>query len=135
VNYTILGDVVNNTSRLEGLTKKYSVGLIVTEEIKNKIPGTDILFRKLDIITVKGKHLPTIIYEAMWTKDANSLLMKDYGIAFEEYEKGDFTNAKRHFKFLADAGDKPSGKMFERLEKLSDTAPIGWDGIWRFDEK
>jgi adenylate cyclase len=135
INYTILGDVVNNTSRLEGLTKKYGVGLIVTEEVKNKISDGDIGYRKLDIITVKGKHLPTIIYEAFWTKDRDSTVMENYQIAFEEYEKGDFMNAKRHFKFLADEGDEPSKKMFERLEKLGDQKPEHWDGIWRFDEK
>lgn len=135
VNYTILGDVVNNTSRLEGLTKKYGVGLIVTEEVKNKISLSEISFRKLDIITVKGKHLPTTIFEAFWSKDRNPVTMENYQIAFEEYEKGDFMNAKRHFKFLADEGDEPSKKMLERLLKIGDQAPDGWDGIWRFDEK
>ncbi len=135
VNYTVLGDVVNNSSRLEGLTKRYGVGLIVTEEVKNKISTDDIVFRKLDIITVKGKHLPTVIYEAMWSKNADTIMLENYAIAFDEYERGDFMNAKRHFKFIADEGDKPSGKMFERLEKLGDITPEGWDGIWRFDEK
>ena len=135
VNYTILGDVVNNTSRLEGLTKRYGVGLIVTEEVKNKITEETITFRKLDIITVKGKRLPTVIYEAIWSKDIDPIVMADYEIAFEEYEKGEFIKAKRLFKYLSDNGDKPSEKMLERLEKLGEIKPEGWDGIWRFDEK
>ncbi|MCF7843382.1 adenylate/guanylate cyclase domain-containing protein [Candidatus Gracilibacteria bacterium] len=133
VNYTVLGDTVNLASRVESLTKKYGVEILVTEEVKNKVDDKGILFRKLDVITVKGKSEPTVLYEAMITEKNRIEIVKDYEIAFLEYQSGDFEEAKILFKALGDRGDIPSKKMYERISEMKEVD--NWDGIWHFDDK
>lgn len=133
VNYTILGDTVNLASRVEGLTKKYNVGILVTDEVRNKIDDATILFRKLDVITVKGKTKPTTLYEAMEFSDILQDIIFDYDIAFTAYQKGDFDRAEVLFKALSERGDIPSHIMYERIMLLEKTGT--WDGVWHWEEK
>lgn len=132
VNYTVLGDAVNLASRVEGLTKKYGVLIIVTEEVKNLVNETDIIFRKLDVITVKGKSKPTILYEVQKKSLIVSEIFKKYENAFTNYQAGRFDEAEIVFTELSSNGDGPSKTMLERIPNLKNT---NWDGIWHFDEK
>ena len=133
VNYTILGDTVNLTSRLEGLTKKYGVATIVTMAVKDAITDEKIAFRCLDVITVAGKSTPTTLYEARYAHDFSEGLIEEYEKALTYYYQGQWNSAERIFKKLAKGGDKPSEKMLERIPELRKKEK--WDGIWRFDEK
>ena len=133
VNYTILGDAVNLTSRIEGLTKKYCVECIITEEVKNKITDKNIIFRKLDIITVKGKNLPTVLYEIKRNNDKDSRTFLLYDKAYNSYQNRDFDEAERIFTELKGEGDSPSEIILERL--VSVRKNDDWDGVYHFDEK
>jgi adenylate cyclase len=133
VNYTILGDSVNLASRIEGLTKKYGILTIVTEEVKEKVNDHSIVFRKLDVITVKGKNVPTVLYEIQQKDDANIEMYKNYEHAFDLYQKGDFDVAEGIFKELASQGDAPSEVMYERISQVKHQS--NWDSVWHFDEK
>ncbi|MFW5716811.1 MAG: CHASE2 domain-containing protein [Spirochaetota bacterium] len=62
LNYTLMGDEVNAGARLEGINKQYGTNVIVSEntwgEIRDRAIG-----RELDLIRVKGKQKPLLIYE------------------------------------------------------------------------
>jgi adenylate cyclase len=67
MDYTIMGDNVNLGSRLEGATKFYKVGIIISESTYQYVKD-DIIARELDLIRVKGKELPVKLYEPIAMK-------------------------------------------------------------------
>ena len=135
INYTILGDVVNTTSRLEGLTKKYGVGVIVTEEIKKCVTDKRISYRKLDVITVKGKKEPTIIYETFFNGKINANTVSSYESAFAFYQKSEWNKAKEILEKISN--DRPSHNLLERIKIIESGSGLhSFDkGVWHFDEK
>lgn len=60
-NYTVVGDTVNLSSRLESITKEYKTPLIFSEYTYNKIKNT-IDGRLLGNVKVKGREQPVDIY-------------------------------------------------------------------------
>ena len=66
-SYTVMGDAVNLGSRLEGITKQYGVGIIVSATTRAQVD--DIVYRELDRVRVKGKDEPVAIYEPLGGRD------------------------------------------------------------------
>ncbi len=60
-NYTVVGDTVNLSSRLESITKEYKTPLIFSEYTYNKIKNT-IDCKLLGNVKVKGREQPVDIY-------------------------------------------------------------------------
>lgn len=134
-DYTAIGDTVNLSSRLEGLTKVYSAKVIVSEETK-LAAGDGFLFRELDMVRVKGKKGVTAIHELMGEAPASASLVElsmMFSKAMELYRAGSFREAMDGFKdILKDyPGDGPSTVYLERCGKyLEDPPPPDWDGVY-----
>jgi class 3 adenylate cyclase len=63
---TVISDVVNTASRLEGLTKAFGVKIIISGDVYESIRSSPVYrVRYLGAIRVKGKSLPVKIYEVL----------------------------------------------------------------------
>ncbi len=131
-NYTVMGDAVNTGSRFEGLTKKYGVVTIVGESTKNAVSTHDILFRTLDIMTVKGKSDPTTIYEPLRASESMRAFVAKYEEGFRAYVRGDFQLALQLLGPLASQGDGPAQVLLDRMKTIDVNT---WKGVWKWDEK
>jgi len=69
MDYTVIGDHVNLGARVEGLTRRYDAGILMTEYTMEKLRPTitsgnlpGISIRGLERVMVKGKDIPVGIY-------------------------------------------------------------------------
>ncbi len=64
-----MGDTVNLASRLEGLNKEYTTHIVVSETTYRSAVNSQLIFRELDLIRVKGKLQPVTIYELLGARN------------------------------------------------------------------
>ncbi len=100
-DYTIIGDSVNVTSRIEELNKLYGTTLIVSNATKEKLKEVYTM-RSLDIVRVRGKHQAIEIFEVLSLgKDEKlSLELDQYHTALSYYRSGNIQHAYREFEKL-----------------------------------
>lgn len=64
IDFTSIGDAVNLGARLEGTNKVYGT-LAIMSEFTYAYVKNDVIVRELDLIKVKGKNEPVMIYEVI----------------------------------------------------------------------
>ncbi len=138
--YTVMGDAVNLASRLEGLTREYGVNMIVGEGTRVEV--SDVVFREIDRVKVKGKDEPVTIFEPIGlvvdTAKAVQDELKLWGQALKLYRARDWDMAELQLLNLL-KGNAASGlyKLFlGRIALFRNNPPEqGWDGSWKFETK
>ncbi len=131
-DYTAIGDTVNLASRLEGLTKYYSVKIVVSQFTRENV--NEFKFRLLDKVRVKGKKEGIKIYEL--NNSLSQELIDEFEMALNLYFEGKFTEAKKIFKKLYKNFNDLTSKMFiERCERLANMHLENWDGIYTMTSK
>ncbi len=131
-DYTAIGDSVNLSSRLEGLTKMYHAHIIISDSTAQKLDDS-FLIRPLDRVRVKGKDNMVIIHELLVSSEENKIIVTKFTDAIEMYYKGDFSVAMEMFDALLPDG--PSEIFKERCTNLISMPPLNWDGIWTMVDK
>ncbi len=137
LNFTALGDTVNLASRLEVINKTYHSQIIISKdtykEVEHKFP-----FRLLDEVAVRGKRKGTLIYELLVRSNLENLeqYKKEFKIAFTFYQRGEWEHSLLLFKKLTPVfpGDQLAHIYIDRCQRLINSPPEVWDGIWRVEE-
>lgn len=127
--YTVIGDPVNLASRLENLTRVYQVPTIIGEETRRA--ADDLLYRELDIVTVKGKTSNSRIFLPLGVQSRQS--DAQYGReqlhqeAMRDYYAGRHDRAISAFRKLAADSESPAyyGYMVRQARRRQERSAVG----------
>jgi adenylate cyclase len=140
IAYTVLGDAVNLGSRIEGITKEYGAGIIVGEGTRHAV--SDIIFRELDLVRVKGKNQPVAIYEPLGLQGRLDKVSLDEISLFEKFLKNyramEWDSAEQILSGLQELspGSLLYKLYFERIAHFRTNSPgPAWDGVFEFKTK
>ena len=137
MDYTVIGDGVDISSRLEGVTKEYGCDIILSEYTQ-QFCQERVWLRELDWVCVKGKTNPLRIYELIGDRseplDSQTADFIDcYHAGRNAYLSRNFRQALRHFE-TAQAlrpTDRSVKLQLLRTHKwLLEPPPEAWDGVY-----
>lgn len=138
MEYTVIGDTVNQAARLESTAKYYGVTYLVGDETYQRTREL-CRYRELDKIRVVGKRLPVTIYEPL---DGLSQLSESQAGRFDAalilYRAREWEKARACFSEVLDIvpEDKPSKIYVERCDYFKQNPPaMDWDGVFNRAEK
>lgn len=144
MNGTVISDAVNLASRLEGATKVYRCGIIISEDTVKKLkkPG-QFSIRFLDKIRVKGKHEPVSIYDVYngdveeifeWKSKSNARLQEAIQLYFSK-------NFDRALVILIELNQQNKNDELVRIYmercnySIVNGVPENWDGTITMNTK
>jgi len=139
-SFTVMGDVVNQASRLETANNAYGTRILISSETA-RMADRLIEAREIDSVAVKGKTEPMQVYEllALQGKLPPELEKRRSRFAegLEAYRKQAWPAAEMIFQELVEKyADSPSRTFLERVKMLRQHPPgAGWDGVWRMTGK
>lgn len=144
LNYTVIGDSVNLSARLEGLTRKYNTPNIVSEVCLQHAPG--FVYQELDVVQVAGKSEPVRIYQVIGAQeDVTPEQYEKIGVfaeALASYRAQKWAQATQMFENLqltlpaAERAESLYSVYLERMTYLHKrNLPEDWDAVFVFDRK
>lgn len=139
-SYTVMGDAVNLGARLEGITKQYGVGIIVSDATRALVK--DLVYRELDRVRVKGKDEPVGIFEPLGEEgqidEAERNELELWHQALASYRRQDWEQAQRQLDQLARSSPQRAlYPLYVKRVAYCRANPPGeaWDGVTTFETK
>lgn len=141
-NYTVMGDMVNMASRLEGANKALGTQILVADSTAAALPEAFIL-REVDRIRVKGRHEPVTVYEPLATTEMDAERIAQARRLTAISREAHQCLHERHFaeaaRLLAGPAqeDQALAILQRRAQALADDpdAAARWDGVNTLHEK
>jgi adenylate cyclase len=137
-NYTVLGDTVNLASRLEGVNKVYGTEILLSGEVHERVAG-HFLVRELDLVRVKGRLEPVMIYELLAETSADEPeWVKIFALGWKAYRQRDWGRAEKQFLEVLRLKplDPPSQVFLNRVGALRrQPPPPEWDAVFALEGK
>ena len=139
LSYSLIGDTVNLTSRIEGLTKFYGVSIAIGSALRDYL--TDFAVLEIDKVRVVGRDTPERIFvllgdEASASSPEFANFRECHDAMLAAYRGGDWDAARRQMPFLAENAERLGlSKLYalydERIDTLAASPPpAGWDGVY-----
>jgi adenylate cyclase len=143
--YTALGDIVNLSSRIEGLNKEYATHILLSDTTYAAVEDPLLVFRELDLIRVKGKSQPVTLYELVAARGTPEGDAPDLEQHLEFFAQGRACYRERRWqdaqivfeKLLERWPDDGPGRMYlNRCKEYLVAGPEeNWDGVYVMTHK
>jgi len=142
MNYTIIGDGVNLSARLESACKQYGAHILISEFTYKALKAT-YFSRELDLVVVKGKTKPVAIHEILdyHTEESYPQMidaLRHFKSGLVKYRQQKWDDAMGEFRevLALNDHDKAAKMYIERCEHFIASPPgDGWDGVWVMESK
>ncbi|BAO86523.1 CHASE2 domain-containing protein [Caballeronia cordobensis] len=133
--YTVMGDAVNVAARLEGLTRRFDIDIIVGEATREQAP--EFVFREIDRVRVKGRVAPIAVFEPQPPHEHADALAR-WHAALAHYRAREWSEAETLLATLA--AQYPERQVYALYRKRIDALrgvelPEDWDCVSAFDVK
>lgn len=128
---TIIGDTVNLTSRIEGLTKSLGVSMLISSATA-ELAGRADHFRAADLVRVVGRRRSTELFTT-WPEPFTEADRASHTSGITAFRAGDFPTASDHFTALLKARpeDPLAALYLTRITAMKEKPlPIDWDGTF-----
>mmetsp|Transcript_7696 Transcript_7696/g.24503 ORF Transcript_7696/g.24503 Transcript_7696/m.24503 type:complete len:1051 (-) Transcript_7696:106-3258(-) len=141
MKYGLLGDSINLTARLKTLNSRYATQTLVSNVVlEDEFCMRRIKVRPVDVVTVKGKKKPTVVYEPVDPESPEvAEAMEAHKEAFTLYQGRSFQEAEAKFEDVMKVfgeSDGPSALLKSRCARyVADPPDSDWDGVERLNAK
>jgi two-component system, sensor histidine kinase ChiS len=141
---TVISDAVNLASRLEGLTKLYGAGILISEHTLSRLEGlSNCNSRFLDRVRVKGKTESVAVYEIYdealgLVNQLKTQTQAMFEEGFRAYCDRKFAKAQLIFEevLVINSEDKAALLYVKRCQQYQQyDVPEGWEGVADLDFK
>ncbi len=139
LSYSLIGDTVNLTSRIEGLTKFYGVSIAIGSALQGHLTGFAVL--EIDKVRVVGRDTPERVFvllgdETLAQTPEFTTLLDRHSTMLIAYRSAQWDAARQQLSLLDERAERFGlGKLYalygEKVAALiTNPPPADWDGVY-----